>query len=158
VRAQLAHFVPVQVERAGPSELARELQVQFTPTLIALNARGVRLREMIGFQPPELLVPQLLLARAQFAFRASRPLDANALLRSVLEALPESPFTPEAWFWLGVGEARAHKGDKKPMYAVWDKLVTAHPTSPWSSATTILHGGTYDGPGKARTPGGPRAL
>lgn len=130
-------FVPVKVNIGEQPRLAREFGVFWTPTLVALHHRGIRLRETVGYLPPGAMLAELLLMRGLFELRSGRPAAAVELLRQTREEYPGASVVPEAAYWEGVAAYRLSR-DKKDLWKVWRRLVEEHPGSLWAAKTTLL--------------------
>ena len=102
-----------------------------------LHPHGLRLRETVGYLPPRLLAPELLVARGLFDIRRGRPGQAVAVFERVRGEYPDAPVVPEALYWLGVA-ASWHRDDKAPLRAAWRELAEDYPQSPWAAKTLLL--------------------
>ncbi len=61
------HFVAARIDCAAQRQVARAYQIFWNPTLVVLHHHGLRLREIVGYLPPRLLVPELLVNGRDFA-------------------------------------------------------------------------------------------
>lgn len=104
-----------------------------------LHGHGLRLREIVGFLPPRLLVPELLVARGLFEIRRGRPGQAIAHFARVCEEYQAAPAAPEALYWLGVA-ADWHHGDKTRLWAAWRELARRYPDSLWAAKVVLPDG------------------
>ncbi len=129
--------MPVKVNIGEQPKLARAFGVFWTPTLLALHHRGIRLRETIGYLPPGETLAELLLMRGLFELRSGRPAAAIELLQQMREDYPGASLAPEAAYWEGVAAYRITR-DKEDLWEVWRRLVAEHPGSLWAAKTTLL--------------------
>jgi len=97
VAAELeAHFVCARVDITADRRAAREARLLWTPWLAFWSRHQVRLREVVGFLPPDGLLWELRLVRALDALRRAEYAEASALFGQVVEAEPARELRPEA--------------------------------------------------------------
>lgn len=130
-------FVPVKVNIGEQPKLAHTFGVFWTPTLIGLHHRGIRLRKTVGYLSPNELLAELLLMRGFFELRSGQPVVAVELLRQMPEEHPGASVAPEAIYWEGVAAYRIRR-DKEDLWKVWRRLAAEHPGSLWAMKTTLL--------------------
>jgi hypothetical protein len=130
-------FVPVKIDSDAQRGVAARFHLLWTPTLVALDARGAVLRTVIGFLPPSELAAELTLMNALWALRYNHHDQARALLEALRRNHGGAAVTPEAHYWEGVAAYRQSR-DKDDLWAVWRALVVAHPGSVWAKRTTLL--------------------
>ena len=130
-------FVAARVDCAARRDLARAHQIFWNPTLVILHHHGLRLREIVGYLPPRLLIPELLVAHGLFDIRRGRPGQAIAVFERVRAEYPGAPVVPEALYWLGVA-ASWHHDDKSRLWESWRALAEGYPESLWAAKTTLL--------------------
>jgi thioredoxin-like negative regulator of GroEL len=131
------HFVVAKINTTDQPDLARQYGVFWTPTLVPLHHLGHRLRETIGFLPPEELRAELTLARGLYALRSARAAEAETLFQEVAEVFTDSHAAPEAMYWQGLAAYRRSK-NKEDLWQIWRELVEAYPASIWARKTTLL--------------------
>jgi hypothetical protein len=130
-------FVPVRIDSHAQPSAAARFQLLWTPTLVAVDARGARLRALVGFLPPAELAAELTLMEALWALRHNRHDQARAMLEVVRRDHAGAAVTPEAHYWEGVAVYRQTR-DKDDLWRVWRELAAAHPGSSWARRTTLL--------------------
>lgn len=130
------HFVAARINTDERPDLAREFSVFWTPTLVTLHHHGHRLRETIGYLPPDEMFPELILTSGLYALRGARAAAAETLFRQVAEEHPAAAAAPEAMYWQGVAAYRRGH-DKEDLWIVWRELIAAYPESIWAEKTTL---------------------
>jgi tetratricopeptide (TPR) repeat protein len=95
------HLVPVRVLSTS-QPLPQQFKVQWTPTLVLLDAMGEEHYRTVGFLSPEELIPSLLLGIAKSHFDRGQYSLAAKLLEQLLAEYPKSAAAPEATYYLGV--------------------------------------------------------
>ncbi len=130
-------FVPVKIDSHEQRGVAARFHLLWTPTLVALDARGAVLRTQIGFVPPDELAAELALMDALWALRRGHHDHARAVLQAVRRDHAGAAAAPEAHYWEGVAAYRQTQ-DEDALWAVWRDLVAAHPGSAWARRTTLL--------------------
>ena len=130
-------FVAARIDSAAQREVARTHQIFWNPTLVILHHHGLRLREIVGYLPPRLLAPELLVARGLFDIRRGRPGQAVAIFERVRAEYPDAPVVPESLYWLGVA-ASWHHDDKALLRSAWRELTEGYPQSLWAAKTMLL--------------------
>jgi hypothetical protein len=111
--------------------LAKEFNIQWTPTLITLDPEGKEHHRTVGFLAAEELVPSLMLGIAKSHFNGERFEDALSALGEILKDYPKSDSAPEAVFLQGVSRYK-HTHDPKPLKEAYEKLRADHPSSEWT--------------------------
>jgi tetratricopeptide (TPR) repeat protein len=132
--AQVAEFidlqmVPIQVS-FDSQPLAKNFNVQWTPTIITLDGDGKEHHRTVGFLPPEEFVPSLMLGVGKSHFDLGNFSKAIAMFEDILKGHPKSDAAPEAVFVRGVALYKStHKAD--PLKAAYNKLLADYPSSEW---------------------------
>jgi hypothetical protein len=116
-------------------KLMSKCNITWTPTLLILDAHGKEHRRIVGFLPPEELIPSLLLGIAQFHFELERFAEALKCLRELLAAYPGSKAAPEAIFLKG---ACSYKNTHNPglLKEAYQELRAVYPQSEWTQRAT----------------------
>lgn len=116
---------------ADNQKLMAKFNISWTPTLIMLDADGNEHRRIVGFLPPDELVPALLLGIAQSHFELERFTEALKCLGELLEAYPGSKAAPEAVFLKGVC---SFKNTHNPglLKEAYQELSVVYPQSEWT--------------------------
>jgi TolA-binding protein len=112
-------------------KLMSTFNITWTPTLVILDADGKEHRRIVGFLPPEELVPALLLGIAQSHFERERFTEALTGLGELIAAYPKSKATPEAIFLRG---ACGYKHTHNPglLKEAYQDLSAVYPQSEWA--------------------------
>ena len=58
------NFVPVQIEVSNTA-LMGQFKVNWTPTIIVLDAEGNEINRVVGFLPPEEFIPSFMVAKGK---------------------------------------------------------------------------------------------
>jgi TolA-binding protein len=123
-------FVPVRVAyNAQP--LATDFNVNWTPTLVTLDADGKEHHRTVGFLPAEELVPSLMLGMAKSHFDRENFEGALSALEGLLAEYPKSDAAAEAIFLQGVSRYK-HAHDPKPLKGAYERLQREYPSSEWT--------------------------
>jgi tetratricopeptide (TPR) repeat protein len=111
--------------------LARDFNLQWTPTLITLDPEGKEHHRTVGFLPPEEFVPSGWLGIAKFHFDAGRFQEAVAALQRILEEHPGSDAAAEAIFLRGVALYK-HTHEPRHLKEAYERLQREWPSSEWA--------------------------
>jgi tetratricopeptide (TPR) repeat protein len=111
--------------------LAEQFQVKRTPHLIALDGECKAHHRIIGFMPPEELIPSLFLGKAKVHFDGEDFEAALTFLEKLLEEYPKSGAAPEAIFIRGVClYKKTHQ--PKPLKEAYERLHAEYPGNEWT--------------------------
>lgn len=105
------HCIPLRV---GHQEqpLAGQFKVKWTPRLFLLDQNASPDHDVLGFLPPDELVPFIQLARAKQAFHNDSLDEATAILEEMLIESSASGSAAEAVFLRGVAEFKKNHAPK----------------------------------------------
>lgn len=123
-------LVPLRVQ-FDRQPLSAAFNVQWTPTLITLDAGGKEHHRTLGFLPAEELIASLLLGMAKCNFDAGRFDEALIDLKDILEHYSETDAAPEAAYYRGVDEYKK-SSDPKYLKIAYNVLAEKHPDSEWT--------------------------
>jgi tetratricopeptide (TPR) repeat protein len=129
------HLAPVRVLNTS-QPLPQQFKVQWTPTLVLLDAKGEEHHRTVGFLPPEELIPSLMLGIAKSYFdRGQYSLAAN-FLEQLLAEYPKSAAAPEATYYLGVTR---YKDTNNPgaLKQAAEALQANYPESEWAKRASV---------------------
>ena len=105
------NFLPARIHvREQPEEWKRcgeRYGVQWTPTVLIVDATGAERHRIEGFLPAEDFLPQLALGLAKSAFAREQYQEAERRYREIVERFPRSDVAPEALYWAGVARYKA---------------------------------------------------
>lgn len=123
-------LVPLRVPYDA-KPLSDDFNVKWTPTLVVVDATGKEHYRIVGFLPPEELVPSLLLGMAKTHFDLDQLTEALLILERIADEFPKSGSAPEAVYLRGVtGYKTTHTAE--PLKAAWRKLDKEYPLSEWA--------------------------
>lgn len=111
--------------------LARDFNLQWTPTLITLDPEGREHHRTVGFLPPEEFVPSGWLGIAKVHFDAGSFQEALRAMDKILEDHPRSDAAPEAIFLRGVALYK-HTHEPKHLKEAYESLQRDWPASEWA--------------------------
>ncbi len=104
-------FVPVRVHvrenRDEYQRLSSRYGVQWTPTILVVDADGEERHRIEGFLPTRDFLSQVELGAAHAAFKRSDFAKAEQLFRDVASRYTDTDAGPEALYWAGVSKYRA---------------------------------------------------
>jgi len=126
------HLVPLRLDHED-KPFSRDYNLIWTPTLIILDQDGREYQRSLGFQPPEELVPNLMLGVAKVYFSLKNYNAAKLHLDEVLNQYPESGSAPEAVYFLGVNQFK-HKDDPAELRKMYESLQEKYPDSRWTKS------------------------
>jgi len=136
-------FVPVRVHvRENPDEykqLGPRYGVQWTPTVLTIDADGEERYRIEGFLPVDDFLSQLALGVAYAAFRRMHYEEGERLFRKVVEQHGQSAAAPEALYWAGISKYRA-SNDASVLKATADAFKTRYTDSLWAKRAAVWNG------------------
>jgi hypothetical protein len=126
-----AHFIPVKVSlnRREDWPLFRAHNMLWTPTIGFMDRNSALHYSSPGFLPPYDFLAMLRIGRALCLLPWSRAREAADELETA--ARSESPFAPEALYWLGIARYLERR-DTAGMWQAWDRLTALYPDTPWA--------------------------
>ena len=110
---------------------AEQFKVKWTPRLFILDANGNPDHDVIGFLPPDELVPFIQLGQAKKAFHSDQLDQAIDILDSLLLESSACGSAPEAVFLRGVSHFKKNE-DPKALKEVYRLLMFDYPHSAWA--------------------------
>lgn len=122
--------VPVRLPH-DHKPLSDQFQVKRTPTLITLDGEGKEHHRVVGFLPPEELMPSILLGKAKVYVDTEDFQEALKAFDALLSEFPKSGSTPEAIFLSGVCRYKSTH-DLKPLKESYKRLASDYPESEWT--------------------------
>lgn len=123
------HVIPVRIPFDSP--LAKEFEVKWTPGLLFLDKNRKAHHLIIGFLPPEELIPAILLGVGKTFFDSNEFQRAIEALNEVMERHPSSHAAPEAVYFRGVSQyKKTHSAE--PLKQVYEKLQAEYPETEWA--------------------------
>lgn len=111
--------------------LAKDFNIQWTPTLITLDLDGKEHHRTIGFLPPQELIPSQMLGIAKCHFDAERFEEAIGILDKLLAEYPQSDSAAEAIYLHGVSRYK-NTHQAKALKEAYERLQKDYPASEWT--------------------------
>lgn len=121
-------FVPLKLLLGRDRDATRRYRPFWTPTLYFLDPDGHALLDWPGVIPAGDLRVLLDLGRALVGLRRGRFEEALGLLEGITGDHPESPFAPEALWWLGAVR-HVTMGDEEGLEETRRRLEERYPDS-----------------------------
>jgi thioredoxin-related protein len=123
------HVIPVRTPFDG--ELAREFEAKWTPFLLFLDTNKKAHHKIVGFLPPEELIPAILLGVGKTFFDAQKLDRAMNMFDEVIKEHPSNHAAPEAVYFRGVSEyKKTHSAE--PLKQVYERLRAEYPETEWA--------------------------
>jgi TolA-binding protein len=140
VKSLIERFVPVRIHvRDNHDEwqrLSARYGVQWTPTILIVDADGEERHRVEGFLPPNDFLSQVELGLAHAAFKRGDPAKAEPLFREVARQYPETDAAPEALYWAGVSKYRA-SDDPAALKETAGEVSRHYPQSSWAKKASV---------------------
>jgi hypothetical protein len=133
-------FVPVRVHVRDQADefkrLGKRYNVQWTPTILVLDAAGEERHRVEGFLPSGDFIPQLALGRAKAAFANSDFAEAERRFREVVDRYPSSDAAPDALYWAGVSRYKA-TGDASALKETARQFRERYVETAWAKKASV---------------------
>lgn len=113
---------------------ASQFFVRWTPALFMLDAKGAPHHKMIGYVPPQELLPHLLFGNGLAFFAHRRFQEAEASLDRLVTQHPKAYATPEGIYYRAICRYRIHQ-DHHHMQLAHEQLEDEYPGSEWVERT-----------------------
>lgn len=124
------NLIPLRVA-FDAQPLATQFNLKWTPTLIILDPEGKEQERIIGFLPPDEVIPTLLLGIVKVYFNHEKFDKALEMVEKLLTQFPTSSVIPEAIFLKGVcGYKSSH--NPKHLKDAYEQLKVKYPSSEWA--------------------------
>jgi hypothetical protein len=124
-------FVPLRLDLFRDRRVVRPLNVIWTPTLLFADRRGTVHYRSLNYLPPSEFLDLLDVGEAETRLRWAEYDRAIALLASVTDRDPDSPFAPEAIYRRGIATYLKTRSNDE-MYAIWREIQERFPDSTWA--------------------------
>lgn len=128
------YFVAWRVNRETETRLLQRFHVNWTPTLVYLDHKGVEHYRTVGYLPPDVMLIYMKLVRAKTFFKTSKYAEAAQLFDAPARERPESEHAPEAIFFRGVALEKA-TDDSSHLEKTAEELQKRFPDSEWALRT-----------------------
>jgi TolA-binding protein len=130
------HFVPVEIHVKDRLHDFVRFGVDWTPTLIFLEADGTERYRYVGSLPADDFLAHLKLGLAKTAF-ARREFDrAISAFESLAAECPHLATAPEAIYW-AAASAYKHSGDAEFLEKGGVELRERYPESEWAKKASV---------------------
>jgi hypothetical protein len=126
-------FIPVKSQCFWDkrTELMKQFDIAWTPTLIVHDLTGREHHRVVGFVPIDDFLAHLKLGKGKTFFNRFRFAEAIAELTAGIEQHPDAGAAPETIFFLGVAKYwKSH--DPKGLRWAYDTLTARFPQSEWA--------------------------
>jgi thioredoxin-related protein len=116
--------------------LPKKFRVQWTPTLVLLDAQGEEHNRTVGFLAPEELLPSLMLGIGKSQFDHDEFAEAENTFQHLLAEYPKSDFSAEAAYYLGGSRyKRTHNAEE--LKKTIQHLQQDFPQSEWVKRASV---------------------
>jgi thioredoxin-related protein len=116
--------------------LPKKFRVQWTPTLVLLDAEGEEHNRTVGFLPPDELLPSLMLGIGKSQFDHDEFPQAENTFQRLLAEYPKSDSSAEAAYYLGVSRyKRTHNAEE--LKKTIQHLQRDFPQSEWVKRASV---------------------
>ena len=133
-------FVPVRVHvrenRDEWQRLSAQLAVQWTPTILIVDADGHERYRIEGFLPADDFLSQIELGLGHAAFKRADYGRAEASFRDVARKYPKTDAAPEALYWAGVAKYRS-SDDPAALKETAGLVSREYPESTWAKKASV---------------------
>jgi len=129
-------IVPFKYDLVNESEIAEKYRVDWTPTFILTDERGIELDRWTGYLPAEDFIAQLTLSKGLAAFYLRRYRDAEREFEMLIEEHPDSELVPEAEYFRGVSIFK-EKGDVVGLVEICHSIEGKYPHTQWAKKCSI---------------------
>ena len=133
-------FVPVRVHvrenRDEWQRLSAQLAVQWTPTILIVDADGHERHRIEGFLPADDFLSQIDLGLGHAAFKRGDYGQAEASFRDVARKYPKTDAAPEALYWAGVAKYRS-SDDPAALKETAGLVSREYPESTWAKKASV---------------------
>ena len=142
-RAVNRGFLPVRVHVRDDADLyqtySAKYGVEWTPTILMLDANGAERHRIEGFLPLEDFIPQLELGAARIAFSGGNFTDAAEQYNHIVDKHGDSDAAPEAQYWAGVARYKS-SGDAAALGETAAAFKTRYSGSSWAKKSSVWGG------------------
>lgn len=110
--------------------------VQWTPTVLVVDAKGEERHRIEGFLPTEDFLAQLELGLAHSAFKNGQFPEAARRFREVVDRHPSTDAAAEALYWAGVSKYKA-TGDAAALKDTGRAFTQRYQDTSWAKKASI---------------------
>ncbi|MBI4948819.1 MAG: thioredoxin fold domain-containing protein [Deltaproteobacteria bacterium] len=138
-------YAPVKLNIDEKKSLAKERNVDWTPTFIIADEHGRELERWVGFLPPRDFMAQSLLSKGLADFHLERQAEAIREFDEVIEEFADTDLVPEAEYFLGAANYKL-TGQNDTLIDVSHILTTRYPESQWTKKCSVWSHLTHSAP------------
>jgi TolA-binding protein len=128
--------VHVRDQKDEYKRLSERFTVQWTPTILILDADGQERHRIEGFLPVDDFLSQLALGLAKSAFQRGDYVDAERRYREIVERFPSSDAAAESVYWAGVSKYKA-SGDAGALRATAAAFREQYQNTAWAKKASV---------------------
>jgi TolA-binding protein len=110
--------------------------VQWTPTILELDADGTETHRIEGFLPADDFLAQLKLGLGHAAFKRNEWEEAERLFRAIVADHPATDAAPEAQYWAGVARYKG-TGDAAALAETADAFANRFTETSWAKKASV---------------------
>ena len=130
-------FVPVQLDVEKDKDQVQKFRVIWTPNINIMDSSENIFYHVEGWLPPFEFSAMLMTAHGQYCLKRKRYAEAKEIFQKTWEKFPQSGFSAEALYYLGVsGYMESHEIDA--LSNGWALLQKYHPQSTWAIRSSII--------------------
>lgn len=130
------NFTPVRLHVKTHPEAMERFNVQWTPTVLMLDAKGTERHRIEGYLDADEFLGQLELGAAQVAFAEKRFEEAERRFREIVETLPNTDAAPAAQYWAGVSKYKG-TNDGSALAATAKAFQQRYSDTTWAKRASI---------------------
>jgi len=117
-------------------EAMQRFGINWTPTVLILDASGKEQHRIEGFLPADEFLAQLQLGLGHAEFKNGKYQEAERQFRDVCEKLPGTDAAAEAMYWAGVSRYKA-TNDGAALKATADAFSKQYQNSVWAKKASV---------------------
>ncbi|MBI2413097.1 MAG: thioredoxin fold domain-containing protein [Deltaproteobacteria bacterium] len=136
---------PIKLNIEDKKELAKERNVDWTPTFILADEHGRELERWVGYLPARDFMAQLLLSKGLSDFHLERHTDAIAEFEEIVEEFTDTDLVPEAEYFIGAANFKL-TGQNDTLIDVCHILTSRYPESQWTKKCSVWAHLTHSAP------------
>ncbi len=131
-----SNFNPVRLHVKKQPGAMERFGVDWTPTVLILDAKGKERYRIEGFLPADEFLGQLQLGLGHAEFANKNLAEAERQFRDVCEKLPGTDAAAEAMYWAGVSRYKA-TNDASALKATAQAFQDRYSNSIWAKKASI---------------------
>jgi hypothetical protein len=132
--------IHVREQKDEYKRLSERFDVQWTPTILILDAEGEERHRIEGFLPADDFRSQMELGLARVAFQRRNHAEAERLYREIVDKFPTTDAAPEAQYWAGVSKYKG-TGDGSALGETAAAFRERYQDTTWAKKASVWGGG-----------------